>query len=824
MPDLLIELFSEEIPARMQARARDDLRRLVTEGLVGAGLTYASAGAFSTPRRLVLAIEGLDAASRPVREERKGPRTDAPPAAVEGFLRSTGLTLDQLERRDEKKGQAFFAVIEKPGRPAAEIVAEVLEATIRAFPWPKSMRWGSGSLRWVRPLQSILCLLSDESGATVVPLSVDGIEAGATTAGHRFMAPARFAVSGFDDYRAKLKRAFVMLDSAEREAQIWHDATTAAFALGLEVVPDAALLTEVAGLVEWPVVLMGTIGADFLGLPPEVLQTSMREHQKFFSVRNPRTSRIERFITVANRETADQGATILAGNQKVLSARLSDAKFFWENDLRTVATVGLQGMAAGLANVTFHNKLGSQADRVKRIEALARELAPLVGADPDQAALAASIAKADLQSAMVGEFPELQGTMGSYYAKAAGLPDAVAAACKSHYAPLGPSDAVPTDPVSVAVALADKIDTLTGFWAIDEKPTGSKDPFALRRAALGVIRLLLGGKVRAPLAQAFFSSGIHYFVQSNANLAVLERQEKLDGWDFRKEFGKWRVLGHALESYGIDLGQYGYWIEENAFNPPDREEFVEHYSTHVYSLRADDPDREYAVSKAFEEYERFARMLQLSRDVEVLKGHIDPDSGVSYSQFKDSFVGPEMKAYIVDRTNDLLAFLHDRLKVYLRDQGIRHDVIDACLSMPGNDDLTLLVKRAEALSAFLASDDGANLLAGFRRANNILTQAEAKDGVEYSYGADLKFAEAPEEHALFTALDAAEAAIAPALAREDFAAAMTALAALRAPVDAFFTAVQVNADNPIIRRNRLNLLHRIRALCAQVADLTRIEG
>lgn len=701
MPDLLLELFSEEIPARMQAKARDDLRRLVTDGLVEAGLTYASAGTFSTPRRLVLTLEGLSAQSRSVREERKGPRADAPEAALEGFLRSTGLTRDQLELRDEKKGQVFFAVVEKPGRPAAAIVAEVVESTIRSFPWPKSMRWGNGSLRWVRPLHSILCLLSDEGGAEVVPLDVDGIVAANTTAGHRFMAPARFAVSSFDDYRAKLQRAFVMLDPAAREAQIWHDATTAAFAQGLEVVPDAGLLAEVAGLVEWPVVLMGAIGADFLGLPAEVLQTSMKEHQKFFSVRNPATGRIEKFVTVANRETADHGATILAGNQKVLAARLSDAKFFWENDLRVVQSIGLEGMAAGLANVTFHNKLGSQADRIARIEALAREIAPLVGASPDLAAEAARVAKADLQSAMVGEFPELQGTMGGYYARAAGLPEAVAAACKAHYSPLGPSDDVPTDPVSVAVALADKIDTLTGFWAIDEKPTGSKDPFALRRAALGVLRLVLGNDVRLSL---------------NARPGPFATSSDLVGM----------------------------------------------------------------------------------RDVGTAQAFAD--------------------------INDLLAFLHDRLKVYLRDQGIRHDVIDACLAMPGNDDLTLLVKRAEALSAVLKTEDGANLLAGFKRANNILTQAEDKDGVEYSYGADLKFAETDAERALFTALDQAEATITPALKAEDFATAMAAMANLRRPIDAFFTDVQVNSDNPIIRRNRLNLLHRIRSICGQVADLRPIEG
>ncbi len=522
MPDLLIELFSEEIPARMQARARDDLKKMVTDGLVEAGLTYAGAHALSTPRRLVLAVEGLTAESSPCARSARAPPRPRRNRRCRVSCASTGLTLDQLEARDAGKGQVWFAVIEKPGRKAAEIVAEVLEATIRNFPWPKSMRWGAGSLRWVRPLHSILCLLSDEGGAEVVPLTIDGIEAGNTTRGHRFLAPAAFAVSSFDDYAAKLKRAFVMLDPAERADHIWHDATNAAFAAGLEVVEDKGLLTEVAGLVEWPVVLMGRIGEDFLDLPPEVLQTSMKEHQKFFSVRNPKSGRIEAFVTVANTETADHGATILKGNQKVLSARLSDAKFFWENDLRTVAQEGMEGMAAGLANVTFHNKLGSQADRIARIEALAREIAPLVGAKPDLAAEAARVAKADLQSEMVGEFPELQGTMGVYYAKAAGLPDAVANACKAHYQPLGPSDEVPTEPVSVAVALADKIDTLTGFWAIDEKPTGSKDPFALRRAALGVIRLVLGNELRLSLDE-FLKKLIAHPTSSSSSCSICWR-------------------------------------------------------------------------------------------------------------------------------------------------------------------------------------------------------------------------------------------------------------------------------------------------------------
>jgi glycyl-tRNA synthetase beta chain len=695
MPDLLIELFSEEIPARMQARAREDLKALVTNGLVEAGLTYASAGVFSTPRRLTLTVDGLSAESRSVKEERKGPRADAPEAALEGFLRSTGLTLDQLERREDKKGGVtLFAVLEKPGRQAAAIIAEVLETTIRNFPWPKSMRWGSGSLRWVRPLHSILCILVDEAGATTVPLNIDGIQAANTTAGHRFLSPARFAVTSFDDYVVKLKRAHVVLDSAEREAAIWQGASNLAFAAGLELVEDRALLVEVAGLVEWPVPLMGAIGVDFLHLPPEVLQTSMKEHQKFFSVRNPKTGRIEGFVTVANTETADHGATILKGNQKVLSARLSDARFFWENDLR-VAKAGMDEWLDGLKAVTFHNKLGSQADRIVRIASLARHIAPLVGADADVAHQAATVAKADLRSAMVGEFPELQGLMGMYYAKAAGLPDAVANAARDHYSPLGPTDTVPTDPVSIAVALADKIDTLTGFWAIDEKPTGSKDPFALRRAALGVIRLILSNALRLDL--------------------------------------------RALRQ-----------IADSAFPSA------------------------------------------------IKSGAANDDS--------------------------LLFFFHDRLKVFLKDQGIRHDLIDACLAMPGHDDLTLLVKRAEALAAFLKTEDGPNLLAGFKRANAILSQAEAKDGVEYSYGADIKFAESPEERDLFAKLDMAEATIAPAVSREDFNQAMWAMSALRAPIDAFLDATQINTDNAILRRNRLNLLHRIRAICSGVADLTKVEG
>jgi glycyl-tRNA synthetase beta chain len=741
MADLLLELFSEEIPARMQSRAADDLKRLVTDGLVERGITYEAAAAFSTPRRLVLSLTGLPAMSPTLKEERKGPRTDAPAQALEGFLRSTGLSKDQLEARADKKGEVWFAVIEKPGRAAAEVVAEVVEATVRNFPWPKSMRWGAGSLRWVRPLHSILCILHDEAGAQVVPGDVDGIAFGDLTAGHRFMAPGHFAVTSFEDYAAKLKRAFVVLDAADRAAHIEADAQNMAFAQGLEIVEDKGLLAEIAGLVEWPVVLMGPIGEDFLGLPPEVLQTSMKEHQKFLSVRNPKTGRIEKFVTVANRTTADDGSTILAGNLKVLSARLSDARFFWENDLRTVKREGLGAMAAPLAGVTFHNLLGSQAERIARIAALARDLAPAVGADAALAGQAAEVAKADLASEMVYEFPELQGVMGKYYARAAGLDEAVAAACAEHYSPLGPSDAVPTAPVSVAVALADKLDLLTGFWAIDEKPTGSKDPFALRRAALGVIRLILQNGIRLHLDR-FIDAGLLRHQITPVNGAQEE------------------ALLHTLLSEVARHGVFGA-----------------------------------AVHAAIE--------------------RIDGDA-------------PEWVRKLVEHTpdtsDDLLSFIHDRLKVHLRDQGVRHDVIDACLAMPNKDDLALLVRRAEALSDFLKSDDGENLVQGFKRANNILTQAEAKDGVHYELDPDVKFAEDASEKALFAALDAAEAAIAPAMEAEDFAAAMTAMAGLRAPIDAFFEAVQINTDNQIVRRNRLCLLNRIRAVMAAVARFESLEG
>ncbi len=695
MPNLLIELFSEEIPARMQRRAAEDLKKIVTNGMVDAGLTYAGAAAFSTPRRLTLAVQDVLSESPTIQEERKGPRVDAPDKAIEGFLRGAGLTKDQLEVREEKKGKVYFATIKKPGRPATDIIAEVLENAVRNFPWPKSMRWGAGSLRWVRPLHSIVCILTDDLGTHVVSLNIDGIESGNTTLGHRFMSSGdRITVSGFDDYAAALKKHYVILDPEERAQMIWQDAANIAFASGLEIVEDAGLLAEVSGLVEWPVVLMGEIDQEFLELPPEVLQTSMREHQKFFSVRDTKSGQITRFITVANRETADQGATILAGNQKVLSARLADAKFFWENDLRVATIQGLSAWSDRLSNVTFHNKLGTQKDRIDRIMALANALSPMTSADARLAEKAAEIAKADLSSEMVYEFPELQGLMGRYYAQAAGEVQEVANACEQHWQPLGPSDDVPTEAVSVTVALADKMDTLCGFWAIDEKPTGSKDPFALRRAALGVIRLVLENQTRLPLTEV---AKLHF----------------------------------------------------NRFEHGQNDE---------------------------------------------------------------------------DMASDLLGFFHDRLKVYLRDRGIRHDVIDACIAMEGNDDIALLVKRAEALTEFLSSEDGENLVQGFRRANNILTQAEEKDGVEYSFGADVKFAETEEERALFSAIDTQGPKIDDAIQAEDFVSAMGAMASLRVPVDAFFEAVQVNSDNEIVRRNRLNLLSQVRKICARVVDLGRIDA
>jgi glycyl-tRNA synthetase beta chain len=809
MSDLLIELFSEEIPARMQGKAAEDLKRLVTGGMVDRGLTYAHAAAFATPRRLTLAIEGLPAMTPALAEERKGPRVDAPQAAIDGFLRSTGLALEQLQVRDDKKGQVYVAVTRRPGRPAAAVVAEALEEAVREFPWPKSMRWGSGSLRWVRPLHSVLCVLSSEAGAEVVPLEIDGLRSGDTTEGHRFMAPGRFAVTGFEDYAAKLKRAFVILDAQERAEKIRHDADQMAFARGLEVVPDDRLIAEIAGLVEWPVVLMGRIEERFLDLPPEVLQTSMREHQKFLSLRNPGSGRIEGYVVVANRETADHGATILAGNARVLAARLSDAAFFWENDLRTP----LAEMAAKLDAVTFHGKLGTQGERIARIAALAREIAPQVGAEPDLAERAARLAKADLASAMVYEFPELQGVMGRYYAAAAGEDAAVAAAAEEHYAPLGPSDAVPTAPVSVAVALADKIEMLAGFWAIDEKPTGSKDPFALRRAALGVIRLVLTTETRLALLPLLSNHLIRLW----------------KGYDYDEViYGADDLFGHRNGKRGGDTNPATYWhaglfewhCQRNALGA----EF-EHFTR--YNELKDNFDPQEIGNDHPEELVALRKRIQDFYDL-LLFWRIDEfesaDAIGDVALRGQAAAAAHFQSRAHELSIDLLIFCADRLKVLLREQGIRHDVIDACFHLGGQDDLVLLVARVRALQDFLGTEDGANLLAGYKRAVNILAQEEKKDGVEYSLDPHPSLAETDAERALFTALDAAEVALGPALAAEDFEGAMRALAGLRPPIDAFFDTTTVNVESAMVRRNRLCLLNRIREVMNRVAVFSAVEG
>ncbi len=704
MPDLLLEILSEEIPARMQAKARENLGALVLKGLDEAGVQYGVVETYSTPRRLVLHVAGLPERTPDLSEERKGPRTDAPEKALAGFLRSTGLAVDQLERRADKKGEVFFAVIEKPGRPLSDALADIIPGVIRGFPWPKSMRWGTGDLRWVRPLTSILCLLESE----VVPFDVDGYASGNQTRGHRMVDPEPFSVNGFEAYRQGLAERRVTLEPAAREAEIAATAKKLCEEAGVTLIDDPALLHEVGGLVEWPVPLIGVIEDEFRDLPPEVLQTSMREHQKYFSASDA-SGRVTHFVAVANVQGADGGETIVKGNAKVLRARLADAKFFWENDLRAVKGGGLEDMAASLTSVTFHNKLGSQAERVDRIAALARDMAPVTGADAVLAEQAARICKADLASEMVYEFPELQGLMGRYYAVAAGLDARVAAAAEDHYSPLGPSDSVPSEAVSVSVALADKIDTLAGFWAIEEKPTGTKDPFALRRAALGVIRLILENGVRMRLS----------------------------------------------EPVGVALMR------------------------HVYLIGRRD-----AVALGEPLFEE------------------------------------DMRATV----GDLLAFIADRLKVLLRDRGITHDLIDAVYALGDQDDLVLLVKRVDALQSFLGTEDGKNLLAGYKRAANILAAEEKKEKATIAPHYDAALLRVDEEQALAGHFSAVESSVKGAVNEEDFELAMKNLSILRNAIDRFFDKVTVNADDPALRINRLALLARIRQVMGIVADFSKIEG
>lgn len=693
MAELLIELLSEEIPARMQVRAAEDLERLVVAGLGGANLTFARVQTFVTPRRLALVADGLPLRQPDVREERRGPRVGAPAAAIEGFLKANGLTsLDQAEVRELDRGAFYFAVHTRAGRPAAEALPPLLLAAITQLPWPKSMRWADGTVRWVRPLHNLLALFDGAPLPLSWPLTADGgrcLTANDQTRGHRFLAPGPISVTGFADYREKLAAAKVILDHGERRRLILDGVQRAAAADGLRVRDDPALLEEVAGLVEWPVVLLGRIDAAFMEIPEEVLITAMRAHQKYFSLLDQDGRMAPRFAVVANMETADGGQAIVAGNERVLRARLSDAKFFWDQDRKR----SLVDRLPRLKERVFHARLGSDLERAERLAALARRLAPHVGADPDMAERAARLAKADLTTEMVGEFPELQGIMGRYYALNDGEPAAVAEAIADHYAPQGPADRCPSAPVSIAVALADKIDTLVGFFAIGEKPTGNKDPFALRRAALGVIRIIVENGLRLGLRDAFRA---------------------------------------ALAAYNLPQAQG------------------------------------------------------------------------------------------VDR--ELLEFFAERLKVHLREQGVRHDLIAAVFAAGEEDDLVRLLARVAALRDFLDSEDGANLLLAFKRASNIVRIEEQRDGRPYDGEVIEAKLSTPEEHALYAALRDARARVAAAVTAEAFRDAMGILAGLRAPVDAFFDHVQVNCPAPDVRANRLRLLSQIRTALGGVVDFAQIEG
>lgn len=695
MPDLLLELFSEEIPARMQRKAAEDLKSLVTNALVDAGLPYEGAKAFATPRRLALHVAGVPAGSAATREERKGPRVGSPEKALEGFLRGAGLTsIDQATiQTDPKKGDFYVAVIEKPGRSAIDVIAEFMPGILRNFPWPKAMRWGTGSTRWVRPLHSIVATFGPETEEPdVVPFEFDGIKAGKTTRGHRFLADEAFDVRRFDDYAPLLEKHKVVLDADRRKDIIQNDAKDCALALGLDLVEDPGLLEEVAGLVEWPVVLTGSFDEDFLTIPDECIQLTIKVNQKCFVLKNPATGRLaNKFVLISNIIADDGGKLIVAGNEKVIRARLSDARFFWETDLKSKLSDNLPK----LDEVKFHEKLGSVGERVKRLIALSAELAAFAGADETKAKRAAELAKADLVSNMVFEFPELQGLMGHYYATAQGEDASVATAIEEHYKPQGPSDSVPTDPVAVAVALAEKLDLLAGFWAIDEKPTGSKDPYALRRAALGVIRIILENNLRIRLGEAIRS---------------------------------------ALDLQGVEAS--------------------------------------------------------------------DPAALVA----------------------DLLSFFGDRLKVHLKDEGARHDLIDAVFALEGQDDLLMVVRRVEALGKFVSSDDGTNLLAGYKRAVNILKAEEKKDGSPVSGKPHADHFQEQAEIDLAAAIDVARAEAADAVASENFEGAMEALSKLRAPVDRFFDDILVNAEDATLRMNRLQLLAEIRDATHVVADFSKVAG
>ena len=721
MPDLLLEFFSEEIPARMQPRAAEDLKKLVTDRLIEAGLVYEGAKAFATPRRLALTVHGIPVKQPDVHEEKKGPRVGAPEGAISGFLKSAGLTSinEAKVEKDPKKGDFYVAIVEKPGRAAIQVIAEIVPDIVRNFPWPKSMRWGApsaqpGALNWVRPLHSIVAMFGPETeDPEVVKFEIGGVAAGHTTYGHRFMAPGAIEVRRQDDWMAKLEKAKVIVDPARRQEIILTEAKNLSFAQGYELVEDQGLLVETSGLVEWPVVLMGSFDESFLSIPPEVVRTTIRNNQKCFVVKKRDGALANRFIMVANIEASDGGKAIVAGNERVIRARLSDAKFFYDTDLKT----RLEERLPRFAGIVFHEKLGTQQQRIGRIVKLAVLLAPVVKADAKLTERAARLAKADLLTEVVGEFPELQGLMGKYYALAQGEDKAVAGTCEDHYKPLGPNDSVPSDPVAIAVALADKIDALVGFWAIGEKPTGSKDPYALRRAALGVIRILLNNNIRANLTGIFGDATEGYIDQGNK---------------------------FVLESLGGGKGK---------------------------------------------------------SDLDGIKASFDALTGA-----------------------ELREFVADRLKVQLRDQGARHDLVDAVFALPGQDDIVAIVQRVEALGKFLDGDDGKNLLAGFKRAVNIIRIEEKKDKTSYTDAPDASLLQQDEEKVLANAIGVAISEAGAAIAREDFAAAMSAMAKLRPAVDAFFDKVTVNADDKALRANRLKLLNQIREATRAVADFSKIEG
>ncbi len=720
MSQLLLEIFSEEIPARMQAGAARDLERMFADRLKAAGLTWEAMTAYAGPRRLTLVVEGLPTSTPDRSEEIKGPKASAPEQALEGFLRKTGLTREQLIERDG----VLFAIQSSKGRLATDVISDIVDDVVRNFPWPKSMRWGSGSLRWVRPIKRIVCLF----GGEVVPVEIDGIVSGNVTEGHRFLGSGQpLTVRDFADYRDQLEANFVLLDAADRRARILEQARNVCQASGLELVEDEGLLTEVTGLAEWPTPILGDMDPSFLDLPPEVIQLSMKVHQKYFAVRNPAGEGLApNFVVVANVEASDGGTALAAGNSRVLSARLNDARFFWDEDRKPGS---FAAWSEKLKGVTFHARLGTLAERVERIEALAREVAPMIGADPEAAALAARCAKADLASGMVGEFPELQGIMGGYYLREAGEDAVIADAVRDHYKPQGPNDTVPTAPETVAVALADKLDTLVGFFAIDEKPTGSKDPYALRRAALGVIRLVLDNGLRLPIRRLAF---MHLWL-------VTERI-------------------------------------------------------------ADEPLR--ALEKA-----PYALVREAGGDLEGAAREAGWDAKID-----TMFHG----------TRDLVAFFVERLKVLLRDSGRRHDLVDAIFVL-GDDDMVRVLSRIDALSTFLATDDGANLLAGYKRASNILRAEEKKGALPTGLPVAQAGASA-EETALIAAATAAAAEVDAAHSVEDYEVAMEALAKLRVPVDAFFEAVLVNSDVPAERDNRLRLLGQVRDVMGQVADFGQVTG